>query len=126
MRPLSLLNLFRDTAWENRMGHLGDDFGGAFKLKSCIDNGDLRIIASNGLGWDHVSVSRSKRCPNWPEMEQVKHLFFRDSETAMQLHVPASDHVNCHPFCLHLWRPHDIAIPRPPSIMVGPSEAEAA
>lgn len=123
MRPLSLLNVFRDRAWERRFGGEGDDHGGCFKVKSPIDGGDLSIIASTGMGWDHVSVSRPNRCPNWPEMEHVKRLFFRDSETAMQLHVPPADHINCHPHCLHLWRPHDLEIPRPPAFMVGPSEA---
>jgi hypothetical protein len=52
-------------------------------------------------------------------MEQVKRLFFRDDETAMQLHVPPSDYVNAHPYTLHLWRPLDQEIPRPPSVMVG-------
>lgn len=126
MRPLSLLDMFRDTAWERQMGGIGTDFGGAFRVKSCIDGGDLRIIASNGEGWDHVSVSRANRCPNWPEMEQVKRLFFRDDETAMQLHVPPADHINCHPNCLHLWRPHGVEIPRPPAFMVGPSSGRAA
>lgn len=94
-------------------------FEGAFLAKSPIDGGELRIIASSDLGWDHVSVSRVNRPPNWPEMSFVKRLFFRDDETAMQLHVPVSDHINCHPNCLHLWRPHDAEIPRPPAEMVG-------
>jgi len=100
------------------MGGEGDDFGGCFKVKSAIDNGELRIIASSGLGWDHVSVSRANRCPNWPEMEQVRRLFFADHECAMQLHVPVEDHISVHPNCLHIWRPHDVEIPRPPSMMV--------
>jgi hypothetical protein len=94
-----------------------------FHLPSPIDKAPLRVVASSGEGWDHVSVSRQNRCPNWPEMEFIKRAFFKDDETAMQLHVPPSDHISIHPFCLHLWRPHGVEIPRPPSIMVGPSEA---
>jgi hypothetical protein len=70
--------------------------------------------------WDHVSVSLPRRCPNWPEMEFVKRLFFRDDEAAMQLHPPLSDYVSCHPYCLHIWRPTEAAIPLPPSSFVGP------
>jgi hypothetical protein len=77
------------------------------------------VIASAEGGWDHVSVSRKNRCPNWQEMEHIARLFFRDHEEAMQLHVPASDHVNMHPNCLHWWRPTDCEIPRPPAIFVG-------
>ena len=80
----------------------------------------LRVISSTGEGWDHVSVSLRDRCPTWDELEHVKRLFFRDDEVAMQLHVPPSQHVNVHPYCLHLWRPNDgREIPLPPSIMVG-------
>lgn len=79
----------------------------------------LRVIASDGLGWDHVSVSLAHRCPTWDEMEFVRGLFFRDDETAMQLSVPASDHISLHPYCLHWWRPQAEAIPRPPNELVG-------
>ena len=99
--------------------HELDDDGGAFLTRSPIDNRVLRIIASNGLGWDHVSISRKDRVPNWEEMEFIKRLFFKDDEVAMQLHVPPADHINCHPNCLHLWRPHEEPIPLPPGWMVG-------
>lgn len=127
MRLLSLLDAFRDSEWERRCwGFDGDDVGGAFKVKSCIDGGELRIVASAGMGWDHVSISRANRCPNWPEMEQVKRLFFRDDEVAMQLHVPPAEHISAHPHCLHIWRPQDAEIPMPPSIMVAPSRFKGA
>lgn len=92
---------------------------GAFGVPSPIDHAELRVIASAVWGWDHVSVSRPKRCPNWPEMGLIKTLFFKPEECAMQLHVPENEHINNHPFCLHLWRPHHQAIPRPPGEFVG-------
>ena len=81
----------------------------------------MRVLATVGDGWDHVSVSRKTRCPNWPEMESVKRLFFFDRETVMQLHVPVAEHISYHDFCLHLWRPLESEIPRPPGWMVGPA-----
>lgn len=78
----------------------------------------LRIIATTGAGWDHVSISTATRCPTWDEMEWVKRRFFKDDEIAMQLHVTPEDHINMHPYTLHLWRPTDAAIPLPPAIMV--------
>jgi hypothetical protein len=51
-------------------------------------------------------------------MEWVKRKFFRDDETAMQLHVAVSDHISIHPHTLHLWRSQTEPIPLPPSIMV--------
>lgn len=76
------------------------------------------IIASWGMGWDHVSVSMRNRTPTWREMDTVARVFFRNDETAMQLHVPRSAHVNLHTHCLHLWRPHVLPIPLPPLAMV--------
>jgi hypothetical protein len=65
----------------------------------------IRCQASCGGGWDHVSVSCATRCPTWEEMAWVKEKFFCDNEAVMQLHVPKSEHINNHPYCLHLWRP---------------------
>ena len=81
---------------------------------------NLRCLASDGGGWEHVSVSAQERCPTWQEMCTVKDLFWDEEDTVMQLHPPKSEYVNHHPFCLHLWRPIGVEVPRPPSIMVGP------
>lgn len=128
MRNLYLLNKYRVTSGPaiSRYGQAGDDTCGAFSIPSPIDGGALMVIASSGGGWDHVSVSRRNRCPNWPEMAHIKKLFFCSDETAMELHVPAADHISDHDNCLHLWRPQEVEIPRPPSWMVGGcSEDEA-
>lgn len=124
MRDLRELDRYRDRAgaiaWA---GWAGDETCGMFTVPSPTDGRDLKVIAASGEGWDHVSVSRPTRCPNWPEMEHVKRLFFLDDETAMQLHVPTSQHISIHPYCLHIWRPHEGSIPLPPAYMVGlPSE----
>lgn len=123
MRNLRLLDAYRDVSQAVllRFGSVGDETCGAFFVPSPSDKGAMRVIASSGDGWEHVSVSRPNRCPNWIEMEHVKRLFFGDDETAMQLHVPPADHISFHPYCLHLWRPIGVAIPRPPAYMVGPS-----
>lgn len=128
MRNLHSLDRYRraDPDVMRHYGWAGDDTCGVFEVPSPIDGGVLRVIASAGAGWDHVSVSRRNRCPNWPEMDHIKRLFFADDETVMQLHVPATDHISDHDNCLHLWRPHRAEIPRPPSWMVGGcSKAEA-
>ena len=86
-------------------------------------SGTLKIIGSEGCQeavskWDHVSVSRKDRCPTWEEMCYVKSLFFKVDEWAMQLHPPIEDNINQHEFCLHLWRPLDSEIPKPPRSFV--------
>jgi hypothetical protein len=117
MRDLTSLDNYRVDSTKTH-GWQGNAGSGAFKLMSPIDGQALRVIVSSTDGWDHVSVSRTSRTPNWPEMEFVKRKFFKDDETVMQLHVPVSEHINCHPYCLHLWRPQSVEIPRPPSWMV--------
>jgi hypothetical protein len=79
----------------------------------------LRIVASHEEGWEHVSISLHSRCPTWEEMCAVKDLFWDEDDCVIQYHPPKSDYVNCHPHCLHLWRPVGVDIPRPPKIMVG-------
>jgi hypothetical protein len=113
LRDLRALDRYRAP---NPLGD-GDEGNGAFQIPSPV-MGTLRVIASNGDGWDHVSVSTETRMPTWTEMEHVKRMFFREDAVAMQLHVPPTDHVNIHPHCLHLWRPHAPDIPLPPVAMV--------
>ena len=122
MRDLNTLNHARDSETELRCyGVNGDDSNGVFRFRSPVDPDiPMRVIASVGGGWDHVSVSAYGRVPNYEEMEWVAKTFFRDDEAAVQYHVPESDHVNCHPFCLHWWRPTQETLPRPPTHMVGP------
>lgn len=105
-----------------RTGAMGSDpsFGnnGCFLVK--LDRSQkVRVIASDGMGWEHVSVSRQDRCPTWDEMCQVKSLFWSDDDCVVQYHPPRSDYVNNHAFCLHMWRCIDADLPRPPSILVG-------
>lgn len=73
----------------------------------------------DGTPWRHVSVSTNSRCPTWEEMCRVKHLFWDETDVVVQYHPAKADYVNCHPYCLHMWQPVGIEIPRPPSIMVG-------
>ncbi len=84
----------------------------------------LRIVWSNGCGWDHVSVSKPTKCPTWEEMCEVKKAFFDAEETVIEYHPAESEYVNNHPFCLHMWKPQGIDVPTPPSWMVGIRDAE--
>lgn len=121
MRNLNNLNQYRDIETAKRLyGFVGDHETGMFRIPSLTDSVEMTIIASVGGGWDHVSVSRTDRCPTWEEMEHVKRSFFKEEETAFQLHVPPNDHISFHHTCLHLWRPIDGKIPMPPSWMVAP------
>lgn len=115
MRDLSHLNQYRV---EHPTAGWGDRFNGAFMIKLPDSRLTFAVIASNGDGWEHVSVSTTERCPRWNEMQAIKELFFHDHEAVMQLHPPKSDYINNHPHCLHLWRPIDQTIPMPDMYMV--------
>jgi hypothetical protein len=97
--------------------------------KSDGNNGQFSIIrlklkiilhcqASDGYGWEHVSVSTNTRCPHWDEMCIIKDLFWDEEDCVVQYHPPASKYINNHPYVLHMWRPIDQEIIIPPSYLV--------
>lgn len=97
-----------------------DGFNGAFCI--WIESKRVKIIASDGEGWRHVSVSlhdEPRRTPSWSIMCRVKELFWDEDDWVVQFHPARSEYVNNHPGCLHLWQPTDEKLPTPPSIMVG-------
>lgn len=78
----------------------------------------IKAIASDQMGWDHVSVSLIDRCPTWDEMCFIKDLFFEEEETVIQYHPPKSVYINHNPHVLHMWRNQTADIILPPLIMV--------
>ena len=109
-----------------RSGPLGSDNSvgncGAFFVPNRAKDGvaPLKVLASDGEGWEHVSVSLPHRCPTWAGMCSVVALFWDPEDCVMQLHPPRSQWISNHPHCLHLWRPTGHAqIPQPPGWMVG-------
>lgn len=77
MKNLHTLDKYRDTQTERDYYHRrGDSGNGAFKV---YINGRLFFcVASNGGGWEHVSVSPCNRKratpPTWAEMCEIKHM----------------------------------------------------
>lgn len=80
----------------------------------------FQVIASDGGGWEHVSVTtaRKKRCLTWEEMCFIKNLFWDPDEDVIQYHPARKDYINVHPTVLHLWKPIGIELPKPPKWMV--------
>ena len=116
MINLNELNDYRVVTQEisEYYSNFGDAKNGAVRGPSPVDGKPLHIVASGGGGWDHVSISRQNRIPNQREMDHVYRMFFAPHETAMQLFVPEAEHINIHPYTLHLWRPQEEGIPKPP------------
>jgi hypothetical protein len=125
MRNLLTLNDYRlmNQAVLDRYGNWGDGYCGVFIVPSPVPGRQLKVVASSGDGWDHVSVSicGSLHTPTWGEMDVIKRVFFDDDTVVMQLHVPTEENISYHPGTLHLWAPLEAEIPRPPAWMVGPT-----
>ena len=97
---------------------LNDGNNGAFLIKHLKLRRPIMVIASDGYGWEHVSVSLPDRCPTWGEMCIIKALFWDSEDCVVQYHPPSSVYVNDHPYVLHLWRPVGVNLPMPDQIMV--------
>ena len=120
--------LARDTT-NPRLGTTSaDGNNGAFDIESPEPGWRLALIASDGEGWEPVSIHAYRgvngptlrlRMPGWREMVYVKDLCWDAEDCVVQFHPPKSEYVNNHPNVLHLWRPTDVQIPTPPSEFVG-------
>lgn len=119
MKDLSCLEKYRLREKERECyGCNGDSSNGVFKV--FVNGKSFFCIASNGGGWEHISVSMpsQKRCPTWEEMCAIKDIFFDAEETVVQYHPKKSEYVNIHQCCLHLWKPTNGEIPTPPKVFV--------
>jgi hypothetical protein len=120
-------NQYRITKAEHPI--LGSDSSlgnaGAFKipLPKEEDTTYAFVIASEGEGWEHVSVhiieSGIEDTPLWDELCYIKNLFWDEEDCAVQFHPPKSQYVNNHPCVLHLWRKQGYEFPLPHSYLVG-------
>ena len=106
--------------WRVRDGLRGSDescgANGGFLIP--YDGRTFKVCISDGEGWEHVSISLPSRCPKWGELAYFKKAFWGSEDTVIQYHPAKSDYVNRHPFCLHLWRPLNADLPKPPLIFV--------
>lgn len=103
----------------------GDAGNGMFKIPVSVNGTELIIgcIASDGLGWEHVSVNCIHKgisiLPNWDVMAFIKSLFLEPESRVIQIHPPESQYVNNHPNVLHLWRCRFEDAAYPMSMLVG-------
>jgi len=84
-----------------------DGFNGWFHFALPGESRRICCVASDGEGWEHVSVSfgaRNLRTPSWETMARVKALFWEPEQCVVQFHPRRSQYKNHHPGCLHLWR----------------------
>jgi hypothetical protein len=121
--------------WRVTKGVMASEKGmkaGAFVIPQGPVTRKVLVVASNGPEyaegdeWEHVSVSRPHPhrgvVPTWDAMCAVKDLFWDPEEEVVQFHPKASEYVNVHEACLHLWRHKDGHV-TPPTVLVGPHES---
>lgn len=111
---------------------------GMFLIPAVVPGRPLKVVAAEGEGWEHASVSialtraqankKKLPVPTWAEMSAVKAIFWAPEDVVMQLHPRESEYVNLHEACLHLWRPaiEGVVIPEPPADLVGPVTGSGA
>ena len=105
-----------------------EDHFGAFILNH-KDGRVIYLIVDDGKqsGWEHVSVSCMRKhrgkvvpqMPDWSVMGIVKDLFWEDTETVIQMHLPKAEYPNESVFTLHLWKCIRQEYVLPPKELVG-------
>lgn len=69
-------------------------------------DGSARVIVStadhDGAEWTHASISHPDVMPSYDELVLLHRAVF-GGRWAYQVFAPPSEHVNIHPFALHLW-----------------------
>ena len=83
-----------------------------------INGQRFAFVFSWGGGWEHLSVSQTKRTPNWDEMCIAKSMFWDNGECCVEYHPAESEYVNFHEHCLHIWKPIAETFPTPPTLFV--------
>ena len=97
---------FRITGAKGNPLYSDETYGnnGFFKVRVGSGGRAFNCIASDGMDWEHVSVSTPTHCPSWAEMAAIKSMFWEPQDLVVQFHPPEFQYVNIHPNCLHLWR----------------------
>lgn len=70
------------------------------------DRGDTRVLVNSapfadGVEWVHASISHPDRLPHYELLKALHEAAF--AGPAYQVFAPAAEHVNIHPWALHLW-----------------------
>jgi hypothetical protein len=97
-------------------------FGNNGVFKFDYEDKIIYCIASDGSGWEHVSISiRGDKIeiPSWNIMNWIKNIFWGEDDIVIQIHPAKKDYINNHVGVLHLWRPIDKEIPVPDTILIG-------
>lgn len=62
----------------------------------------VTVAPHDGIEWIHASLAHSNHMPTYADLVRLHHAAF-GHKWAYQVFAPTSDHVNIHPYALHLW-----------------------
>lgn len=80
------------------------------KRMSVILSGFVEIATARR--WIHLSIAKRDQMPTYDELATAKRLFVGDDIPGYFVFAPKAEHVNLHPFALHVWCPID-SVPLP-------------
>jgi len=69
------------------------------------------IEAHDGKEWLHTSFSRRNSMPTYQDITMVKDQFIGFDKKAIMVFPSREEHVNIHPFCLHLYSSQEDGLP---------------
>lgn len=102
--------LFLTTQLDARRGHrpkgwtqIGDVFNTFRNIHRHLSLIVTACREADGRLWVHLSIAGRDRLPTWLELVEVRDWLFGPEALAIQVLAPVSEHVNIHPYCLHLW-----------------------
>lgn len=66
----------------------------------------VAAVCNKDEGWEHVLYGHDEieRLPEWPEMVELKEMFWENNDIVIQVHPRRQDYVNDVPNVLHLWK----------------------
>lgn len=78
-----------------------------WRLRHKHEDGSVIVSTANheGAEWTHASMAYRDRVPTYDELVRLKRAVWGSGGWAMQVFPPEREHVNIHPYALHLWGP---------------------
>lgn len=109
MKDLKNINLQKDSLKQQLLQNLGVSPKQRSEFIFQTHDGIGLISSLNYDGWEHVMVDFGflERLPSYPEMLEIKDIFWDENEITLQIHPSKSEYINICEYALHLWRYSD-------------------
>lgn len=106
---LRMMRIMR-RAWPALLVSVPEEFGSDGIALFLFDSGRAfagSVIVSqalhDGADWIHLSAAWHDSMPSYEDLAVLKDAVFGPDREAYQVFARASEHVNIHPYALHLW-----------------------